>query len=180
MPVRVRLVYDGDDVADALLRSAHFAVHLYSEGGISVLAMREDGYVEDAVLDGGGGGGGGAQLSIYGHTGSHTQPSAAAAVAELDWRNSVMQRILERSDAPAPPIAAAYNAPGNHSPPPPASPGGSRRLAVRDQKSKQQPPAAPAAPCSPTRRHAFKTLHRQHPSTPRHSRCRLTHASLLP
>ena len=31
--------------------------------GISVLAMREDGYVEDAVLDGGGGGGGGAQAA---------------------------------------------------------------------------------------------------------------------
>jgi hypothetical protein len=158
VPVRVCLVYDGDDVADALLRSAHFAVHVYSEGGISVLAMREDGYVQDAVLDGGGGG---AQLSIYGHTGSHTQPSAAAAVAELDWRNSVMQRILERSDAPAPPIPA----PGNLSPPPPASPGGSRRLAVRDLKSKPPPPQQqqPCAPCSPTRRHAFKTLHRQLP-----------------
>jgi hypothetical protein len=154
--VRVHLVYDGDDVADVLFRSAHFAVHVYSEGGISVLAMREDGYVEDAVLDGGGG----AQLSIYGHTGSHTQPSAAAAVAELDWRNSVMQRMLERSDAAAPPLAA----PGNLSPPPPASPGGSRRLAVRDKsKLPLQQPCAPAAPCSPTRRHAFKTLHRQLP-----------------
>ena len=88
--------------------------------------------------------------------------------------SSALNAMLRCASPPLPlPATVAHHVSQKH-------PGGSRRLAVRDQKSKQQPPAAPAAPCSPTRRHAFKTLHRQHPSTPRHCRCRLTHASLLP
>ncbi len=88
VPVRTRFVYDGDDVPDALIRSSHFAVHVYSGGGISVLATRDDGRVDDAVLDDAGQS---CVLTIHGCTGSSARPSAAAAMAELDWRNSVMQ-----------------------------------------------------------------------------------------
>ncbi len=194
--MRAHFVYDGDDVADALIRSSHFAVHVYSEGGISVLATRDDGYVADAVLDDVGSGT--RMLTIHGCTGSSSQPSAAAAMAELDWRNAVMQvracepktkphkltpslmqRILERCGSPhscAPACTAVHSSlPCSHSPNPPASPG-SQRLSVRDSKSKQQQPPPPqqqqhaalplATPCSPSRRNAFKTLHRCSDSPP--------------
>ncbi len=96
---RVHLLYDGDHVPDALIRSAHFAVHVDVSGGISVLAMRDDGCVEDAVLDDDSGGTGtGCVLTIRGSTGTSVQPSAAAAMAEFDWRNAVMQVAA----APAP------------------------------------------------------------------------------
>lgn len=189
--MRAHFVYDGDDVADALIRSSHFAVHVYSEGGISVLATRDDGYVADAVLDDVGSGT--RMLTIHGCTGSSSQPSAAAAMAELDWRNAVMQvracepktkphkltpslmqRILERCDSPhscAPACTAVHSSlPCSHSPNPPASPG-SQRLSVRDSKSKQQQQHAAlplATPCSPSRRNAFKNIHRCSDSPPLH------------
>ena len=86
--MRTHFVYDGDGAADTLISSAHFVVYVYSDSAISVLATRDDGRVEDAVLDDCDGG---CALSIHGSTGTSTQLSAAAAVAELDWRNAVMQ-----------------------------------------------------------------------------------------
>ena len=133
--MRTHLVYDGDDVADALIRSSHFAVHVYSEGGISVLATRDDGCVTDAVLDDVGGGG--RLLTIHGRTGASAQPSAAAAMAELDWRNAVMQ-VRARATACKPFHSCS-----------PSHPAHPREIRTPPLRQQLQPPWQPLA--QPTR-----------------------------